>query len=67
MCRCLADVGQFQSGGKIATMACLTGSIALTRERPPSRRPVPLGGKRGGKIVKRGGLASMFRDLDVSG
>src|ERR1700722_1303921 len=34
-------------------MASLTGSFALTRERPPSRRPVPLGGKLGGKIVKR--------------
>jgi hypothetical protein len=34
-------------------MATLTGSFALTRERPPSRRPVPLGGKLGGKIVKR--------------
>jgi hypothetical protein len=34
-------------------MACLTGSFALTRERPPIRRPVPLGGKPGGKIVKR--------------
>src|ERR1700722_11383732 len=34
-------------------MASLTGSFALARERPPSRRPVPLGGKLGGKIVKR--------------
>jgi hypothetical protein len=34
-------------------MASLTGSFALTPERPPSRRPVPLGGKLGGKIVKQ--------------
>ena len=34
-------------------MASLTGSFALTRERPISRCPVPLGGKLGGKIVKR--------------
>jgi hypothetical protein len=53
MCRCLADAGQFQSGGKISTLASLTGSFALTREQRPIRRPVPLGGKPGGKIVKR--------------
>jgi hypothetical protein len=34
-------------------MASLTGSFALSRERPPSRRPVLLGGKLGGKIVNQ--------------
>jgi hypothetical protein len=53
VCRCLTDAGQFQSAEKISAMASLTGSFALTRERPPIRRPVPLGGKLGGKIVKR--------------
>jgi hypothetical protein len=53
MCRCLADAGQFQSSGKFSTMASLTGSFALARERSLIRRPVPLGGKRGGKIVNR--------------
>jgi hypothetical protein len=53
VCRCLTDAGQFQSAEKISTMTSLTGSFALTRERPPIRRPVPLGGKPGGKIVKR--------------
>jgi hypothetical protein len=36
VCRCLTDVGQFQSGGKISTITTLTGSFALARERPPS-------------------------------
>jgi hypothetical protein len=53
VCRCRTDAVQFQSAEKIAAVASLTGSFALTRERPPIRRPVPLGGKLGGKIVKR--------------
>jgi Protein of unknown function (DUF664) len=53
VCRGLTDAGQFPPGGRISTVASLTGSFALTRERPPSQRPVPLGGKTGGKIVKR--------------
>jgi hypothetical protein len=53
VCRCLTGVAYFQLGGNISGMASLTGSFALTRERRPIRRPVPLGGKPGGKIVKR--------------
>ena len=36
MCRYLADAGRFLSGGKISTVASLTGFSALARERPPS-------------------------------
>jgi hypothetical protein len=53
VCRCLANAGRFLSGGRSRRLPPLTGSFALTRERPPIRRPVPLGGKLGGKIVKR--------------
>ena len=54
MCRCLADAGQFRSGGKISAVASLTGSFALTSWTAVIRPPAPLGGKLGGKIVKRG-------------
>ena len=54
MCRCLADAGTVPAERKdLDILPRLTGSFALTRERPPSRCPVPLGGKPGGKIVKR--------------
>ena len=55
MCRFPTDAGQFQSGGKISTMASLTGSFALTRERSPSGVQCRWGANRGGKIVKRRG------------
>ena len=45
--------GTVPVGRKDPAIASLTGSFALTRERPPSRGSVPLGGKLGGKIVKR--------------
>jgi hypothetical protein len=53
VCRCLGDVGQFPVGRQISTIASLTGSFALAFERTPSLRPVLLGGKPGGEIVKR--------------
>ena len=41
-------------------MTSLTGSFALTRERPPMRRPVPLGGKLGGKTERMIGMSRVL-------
>jgi hypothetical protein len=52
--------GTVPVGRKISTVASMTGSFATAT----MRRPVPLGGKLGGKIVKRrpDGLAAVRLD-----
>jgi hypothetical protein len=51
VCRCPADAGQFQSGGKLPTVASLTGSFALARERPPSGAQCRWGANRGARSL----------------